>query len=87
MSKVLIRDGQKARQWRESLNLTQPELAAIIGYSSLSIYWFEQGKTPPGRGKGKDRSIKPEVWQRFKMACAAAHVQIKSGNTFDWGAV
>jgi hypothetical protein len=79
------KEAGKARAWRESLGLSRQQLANLTGYSRLSIHWFEQGITPPGRGKGKDRTINKEVWQRYRMACGSVHVQVLSGREFRWG--
>lgn len=73
----------KARRWRESLGLEQDELGERIGYSRMSIYWFEEGKTPPVKGK-RDRSISPWVWHRYKLACAGYTAELASRKKFDW---
>lgn len=72
----------RARAWRERHGLTQAQLAELTGYSPKSVYWFEQGVTPPLRN-GSDRSIREWVWQRWKMACAGAERKIK-GEPFNW---
>ena len=83
----------KAKRWRESHNLTPDQLGEAIGYSGLSIYWYERGCTPPRppsadksgkRGKPKHGTIDPWVWKRYKMACAGYAAQLKSNKGFDW---
>lgn len=79
----------RARRWRESLDLDQAELGEQIGYSRMSVYWFEKGKTPPVKNaKYKrpvhDRKINPWVWHRYKLACAGFAAQLASRKKFDW---
>lgn len=72
---------QKAQAWREKQNLSRKELGDAIGYSPISIYWFERGETPPARNiksGSQSREIKPWVWLRYKMACAGYKKR------FDW---
>ena len=81
----------KARTWRESLNLSVAELARLSGYSVVSLHWFEQGLTPPRTakhiaGKQKSGKIKPAVWQRYRNTCAGVAAQLKAGKQFDWEA-
>lgn len=73
----------RARRWREQLGLDQQAFGEQIGYSRMSVYWFEEGKTPPVKGK-TDRKIKPWVWHRYKLACAGLAAQIASRKKFDW---
>lgn len=84
---------EKARLWREALNLTPAELGELLGYSVESILWFEKGMTPP-RGNS-DRAIKPWIWQRYKLCCAGLDAQRRSdqhgmdyqvweNNKFEW---
>lgn len=73
-----------ARRWRESLNLDQHQLGEQLGYSRMSVYWFEKGKTPPIRGQNHDRKIKSWVWHRYKLACAGLAAQLASRKKFDW---
>jgi predicted transcriptional regulator len=81
---------QKARLWREAHNLSLKDLAPLIGYSTASIYWFEAGQTPPRTYKGKrsperkGRAIAPEVWLRYKAACAGIDAWLKDKRRFDW---
>ena len=80
----------RARAWREAHNLSRAELAPLIGYSVGSISWFELGMTPPRTYKGKrsparkGRVIAPEVWLRYKAACAGIDGWLKHKRRFDW---
>ena len=44
-----IHEYEAARVWRERNELTTEQLAGLIGYTKVSIYWFERGTTPPNR--------------------------------------
>lgn len=75
----------RAARWRESLNLSQAELGEQLGYSRMSVYWFEEGKTPPVRSHPRAaRTIKPWVWQRYRLACAGLAAQLGAGKPFAW---
>lgn len=76
---------QKARAWRESLNLTQEALGELTGYSREAIYWFELGTTPTRSGK-KSGKIKPWVWLRYKRACQAVDAELRLQAKFEWSA-
>lgn len=75
---------EKARAWRLSLNLTQAQLGAKLGYSKESICWFEAGRTPPSRGS-ETREIKDWVWRRYELSCAGLSAELEYGERFDWG--
>lgn len=83
---------QKAKAWRERHDLSPAELSPLIGYSVSSIYWLEEGKTPPRTYKGKrsperkGRAIHPTVWLRYKAACAGIDAWLKDKRRFDWQA-
>jgi len=86
-----IHEYEAARVWRERNGLTTEQLAGLIGYTKISIYWFERGTTPPNRnaasGNPSDRRIKPWVWQRFKRACGDLDAELhgrRKGKVFDW---
>lgn len=72
---------EKAKQWRQSLNLTQKALGAKLGYSRESIAWFELGVIP---SKAGDRKIKPQIWQRYKLACAGLDEQLEVKREWNW---
>lgn len=85
MTAVPAAEFERARRWRESLGLSQAELGEQLGYSQMSVYWFEAGKMPPIRGKpNADRRQKPWVWQRYKLACAGLASQISTRKKFSW---
>ena len=67
----------RAAYWRRRIMLLKvAQLADTIGWSWRQIYAYEAGNPQP-----------PEVWQRYKWACAGAHA-VKYGWTkgriFDW---
>lgn len=78
----------KARQWREARGLTMQQLADLTGYAQPTLWWFEKGMTPPKRlaksGNARDRSIDPNVWNRFRLVCSGVDRQLRSGKEFDW---
>lgn len=78
---------EKARAWRLSLNLTQAQLGAKLGYSKESICWFEAGLTPPVRMRRRseeNRQIKDWVWRRFELACSGLDMELTEGK-WNWG--
>jgi len=75
---------EQARQWRQSLSLTQKELGARLGYSYEAISWFEKGMVPPNRSGSQDRKIKTHIWKRYKLACSGLDMEIAEGK-WDWG--
>jgi hypothetical protein len=81
---------ERARLWRTRHGLSPAELSPLIGYSVSAIYWFEEGKTPPRTYKGKrsparkGRVIAPEVWLRYKAACAGLNAFLVDKRRFDW---
>ncbi len=81
-------EAARARQWREARGLSVQRLVELTGYSQPSIYWFEQGRTPPQRnakgGRPNDRRPKKWVWHRYKLACAAVDYALSTGKTFNW---
>lgn len=81
-------EAARAKAWRESHGLTVERLAELTGYSTVTIFWFEKGCTPPMRrhksGRAKDRSISDWVWHRYRLTCAAVDQQLQTGKTFAW---
>jgi len=78
---------ERAAAWRASHGLSRQALAEAIGYSSIAIYWFERGETPPSRNMksgSESREIKSWVWRRYKMACAGLTAELKRKKEFDW---
>lgn len=74
---------ERARKWRERLNLTRKQLAQATGYSQEAIYWFEEGATPPGRTQKKRGEIQWYVWLRYKRACEGVDSELRGGK-FKW---
>lgn len=69
---------ERARQWREHMNLTRSALSALTGFSVASIMDFELGYR-----RTTNVAIEAQNWRRYKLCCAA----VASGLTFDWGTV
>ena len=78
-----MKEHEKAKAWRTRRKLTIPQLAELTGYGPRSIMWFEQGLSPPN-GQSRAKPVAPWVWQRWRMMCAGAEAQLRSGKTFDW---
>ena len=74
---------RQARLWREKHNLTRAQLAELIGYAAQTIFWFEQGQTPPDRRNDGTREIKPWVWLRYQRACQGLDAELR-GVKFKW---
>ncbi len=84
MARQLITPFDQARAWRERNGWTRDELAEKIGYARETIFWFEKGQTPPGRGGSKKpQPIKPWVWMRYQRACQGLDAEIR-GVKFAW---
>lgn len=69
-----LSEHEKARQWREALGLTRPQLSELTGYSLNQILLFEKGATNTGE------PIASAAWQRYRLICAA----VMAGLEFDW---
>lgn len=81
----------KAKAWRMRLGLSPEQLEALIGYATVTIYWFERGETPPRRntkgGNTHDRRIKDWVFLRYQRACGDVDAEIngrQAGDKFKW---
>ena len=75
---------ERAKAWREANGFTLPQLAELTGYGRETIWWMEQGSTPPSqKGNPRRGKIKPWVWQRYKMCCAGVEASLK-GKKFNW---
>ena len=77
----------KLKAWRERMGLSHEELGGLLGYSRELVYWHERGETPPRRYANRNkqnRAIDPNVWNRFKLACAGFDAQRRSGKQFNW---
>lgn len=80
----------QARAWRQALGLSVAALAKLSGYSTISIYGFEWGRTPPRTaahiaGKQKSKPIPAQVWKRYRNVCAGVESQLKAGKQFNFG--
>ena len=71
---------EKARAWREKHKLTLAELSELTGYSVIAIRKFEAGH----RNASKGEQHSEWVMHRFRMACAGAERQLKTGRAFEW---
>jgi len=71
---------ERARAWREKLDLTRDQLSELTGYSVPAILKFEAGF----RNQKRSDSHSEWAWQRYRMACAGAAAQVKTGRVFDW---
>ena len=71
---------EKARRWRQHANLSIDRLAELTGYSREAIYCFERGQSP----NTKDGKIRPQVWLRYKNACAGLLHELRTGKKFNW---
>ena len=67
-----------AKAWREKRGLDLDALSELTGYSVSALRQLEAGK----RFGGGQHS--EWTWHRFKMACAGAEAQLKSGREFEW---
>lgn len=66
---------EKARAWRQTMNLSRPALGKLIGYSVRSILNMEQGQT------SLQQPVDVQAWTRYRMACAG----LAAGQqAFDW---
>lgn len=75
-----MKENQKAKEWRVKHNLSLDQLAELTGYSVPAIRKFEQGARNTKIGE------KHSVWtqQRYRMACAGAAAQLRTGRVFEW---
>ena len=78
-------EAAKAKRWRDRNGLSRAALAELIGYQPTSIYWMEQGLTPPGnRGSRRSQAIRPQVWLRYRRACQAVDHELRTKRKFGW---
>jgi len=71
---------ERAKAWRTARNLTLEQLSDLTGYSVPAIRKFEMG----ARNQKAREGHSEWTWQRYKMACAGAEAQIRSGEKFSW---
>lgn len=76
MNKTL-REGERVRDWRLRHNLSQEELAELVGWTRNSVYLMEHGVD------AKRQPVSPWTFYRFKMACAGVEAKLR-GMEFDW---
>jgi transcriptional regulator with XRE-family HTH domain len=69
---------ERARAWREKRGLTLDQLSELTGYSVSALRQLEAGKRFGGARHSE------WVVERYRMACAGAEAQIKSGRRFEW---
>ena len=67
-----------AKAWREKRGLDLDQLSELTGYSVSALRQLEAGKRFGGASHSE------WVWQRYRMACAGAEAQLKSGRRFEW---
>lgn len=71
---------EQAKAWRTRRNLSLEDLSELTGYSVIAIRKFEAG----ARHVSKREPHSEWTWQRYRMACAGAEAQLKSGKEFAW---
>jgi transcriptional regulator with XRE-family HTH domain len=75
-----LKPHEKAKAWRERRKLSLDDLSELTGYSVIAIRKFEAGS----RNVKKGESHSEWVMQRYRIACAGAEAQLKTGRTFEW---
>jgi hypothetical protein len=73
-----MKNGKKAKAWREKVGLTVPDLEKLSGFSRESIYDFERDRRSDGKPIGEFS------WHRYRLVCAAVEQQMKTGKEFEW---
>ena len=71
---------EQAKAWRLARKLTLDQLAELTGYSVPAIRKFEAGSRNSKAGEGHSEW----TMQRYRMACAGAAAQLRTGRTFEW---
>jgi Helix-turn-helix len=71
---------ESAKAWRTRCKLSREQLSDLTGYSVVAIRKFEAG----ARNARKKELHSDWVWQRYRMACAGAEQQLRSGKEFAW---
>lgn len=73
-----MKSHESSKAWRIRRKLSLEQLSDLTGYSVPALYKFEAGAREPGQ--------KHSEWalQRFRMACAGAEAQLKTGKVFEW---
>jgi transcriptional regulator with XRE-family HTH domain len=75
-----LKPHEKAKAWRERRKLSLDDLSELTGYSVIAIRKFEAGS----RNVKKGEAHSEWVMQRYRIACAGAEAQLKTGRTFEW---
>jgi transcriptional regulator with XRE-family HTH domain len=75
-----MKQNESAKAWRIARKLTFEQLSELTGYSVVAIRKFEAGARHVGNGE------KHSDWvlQRYRMACAGAERQLRTGKEFAW---
>jgi transcriptional regulator with XRE-family HTH domain len=71
---------ERAKSWRIKRNLTLEQLSELTGYSVIAIRKFEAGV----RHKKNSETHSEWVLQRYRMTCAGAERQLRTGRAFEW---
>ena len=71
---------ESAKAWRLRRKLTLDQLSDLTGYSVIAIRKLEAGMRNSKRGEFHSEW----VWERYRMACAGAEAELKSGRKFGW---
>lgn len=71
---------EQAKAWRLKRKLSLDQLAELTGYSVPAIRKFESGARNKQAGEGHSEW----AMQRYRMACAGAEAQLRTGRAFGW---
>jgi transcriptional regulator with XRE-family HTH domain len=71
---------ERAKAWRLKRGLDLEQLSEMTGYSVIAIRKLEAGM----RNRKAKEPHSEWVMERFRMACAGAEAQLKSGRKFEW---
>jgi len=77
-----MKEHERARKWRERHGWTLERLAVLTGYARETIWWMEQGVTPPRNGK-PSLAVGDAVWKRYRNVCAGVDAANR-GKKFNW---
>ncbi len=75
-----MKQHESAKAWRRARKLTLEQLSELTGYSVVAIRKFEAG----ARHKANGEKHSEWVMHRYRMACAGAERQLRSGKEFAW---
>lgn len=71
---------EKAKAWRLKRDLSREQLSELTGYSVIAIAKLESGFRNQKAREGHSEW----VLERYRMACAGAEAQLRSGRKFEW---